>query len=59
LWTVGYVPKTESALSLEVPNPLFIDINKGQANIEQELNDILALTQLNFNACIYADGEPT
>lgn len=58
LWTVGYVPKIESSLSMEVPNPLFIDINKGQANIEQVLKDILALTKLNFNACIYADGEP-
>jgi len=58
LWTVGYVPKTESTLSMEVPNPIFIDINKGEADIEQVLKDILALTKLNYNACIYADGIP-
>lgn len=58
LWTVGFVPKTQSALSMEVPNPIFIEINKGEADIKQVLKDILALTKLNYNACIYADGEP-
>lgn len=58
LWTVGYVPKIESTLSMEVPNPIFIEINKGEADIEQVLKDILALTKLNYNACIYADGVP-
>ncbi|UBM60042.1 hypothetical protein LAG90_05205 [Marinilongibacter aquaticus] len=58
LWTVGFVPKIQSALSMEVPNPLFIEINKGEADINQVLKDIMALTKLNYNACIYADGEP-
>lgn len=58
LWTVGHVPKIQTALSMEVPNPIFIEINKGEANIEQVLKDILALTKLNYNACIYADGVP-
>ncbi|MDA3942479.1 MAG: hypothetical protein PF694_02930 [Bacteroidetes bacterium] len=58
LWTVGYVPKTESTLSMEVPNPIFIEINKGAADIVQVLKDVLALTKLNYNACIYADGVP-
>lgn len=58
LWTVGYVPKIQTALSMEVPNPIFIEINKGNADIVQVLKDILALTKLNYNACIYADGEP-
>lgn len=58
LWTVGYVPKIQTALSMEVPNPLFIEINKGEADITQVLKDIMALTKLNYNACIFADGEP-
>lgn len=58
LWTVGHVPKIQTALSMEVPNPIFIDINKGEADIQQVLKDILALTKLNYNACIYADGIP-
>ena len=58
LWSVGYVPKTQSTLSMEVPNPIFIEINKGQADIIQVLKDVLALTKLNYNACIFADGVP-
>jgi hypothetical protein len=58
LWSVGYVPKTQSTLSMEVPNPIFIEINKGEADIMQVLKDILALTKLNYNACIFADGVP-
>ena len=58
LWTVGYVPKIQTALSMEVPNPIYIDINKGQGDIEQVLKDIMALTKLNYNACIFADGLP-
>jgi len=58
LWTKGFVPKLQTALSMEVPNPLFIEINKGQAKLTQVLKDIMALTKLNYNACIYADGMP-
>jgi hypothetical protein len=58
LWTVGFVPKTQSTLAMEVPNPIFIEINKGEADIIQVLKDIMALTKLNYNACIFADGEP-
>jgi hypothetical protein len=58
LWTVGYIPKIQTTLSMEVPNPIYIEINKGEANITQVMKDILALTKLNYNACIYADGEP-
>jgi len=58
LWTVGFVPKTQSTLAMEVPNPIFIEINKGESDIKQVLKDIMALTKLNYNACIFADGEP-
>ena len=58
LWTLGYVPKTQTALSMEVPNPIFVEINKGKASIQQVLKDIMALTKLNYNACIFADGLP-
>ena len=58
LWTLGYVPKIQTSLSMEVPNTLFIQINKGEADILQVLKDILALTKLNYNTCIFADGQP-
>ena len=33
LWTVGNAPKTESTLSLSVSNPIYIEINKSEADI--------------------------
>lgn len=58
LWTKGYVSRLETSLSMEVPNPLFIEISRGEADIKTVLEDILALTKLNYNACIYGDGVP-
>ncbi|WP_303920878.1 hypothetical protein [Draconibacterium sediminis] len=58
LWSKGYVPRLETSLAMEVPNPLFIEISKGQSDIKTVMQDILALTKLNYNACIYGDGIP-
>lgn len=58
LWTVGFVPRLQTYLGKEVPNPQFIEVCRGNAPIRQVLADILALTKLNYNACIFGDGEP-
>ena len=31
---------------------------RGDASINVVLNDLMALTKLNYNACIFADGQP-
>ena len=41
-----------------MPNPLSIEICRRDASIETVLNDIMALTKLNYNACLFADGSP-
>jgi hypothetical protein len=58
LWTKGFTPRLQTYPGREVPNPLLIDVCKGKANIETVLGDILALTKLNYNSCIFADGMP-
>ncbi len=58
LWTKGFIPKTETANHMEVACPLHIEVNRGQADIKVVMKDILALTKLNYNACIYGDGLP-
>ncbi len=58
LWTKGFVPRLQTYAGREVPNPLSIEINRGEAHIEQVMADVLALTKLNYNACIHADGVP-
>jgi hypothetical protein len=58
LWTKGYIPRLQTYPGREVPNPLEIFITRGNADFDVVLSDILALTKLNYNACIFADGVP-
>ena len=58
LWSKGYVPRLQTYAGREVPGPLSIEIARGHADIEQVMDDVLALTKLNYNACIYGDGVP-
>jgi hypothetical protein len=58
LWTKGFIPRTETANHLEVARPLRISVFRGSCNIDTVLKDILCLTKLNYNACIYGDGVP-
>jgi hypothetical protein len=58
LWTKGFTPRLQTYPGREVPNPLTVEIVDGSAKIEQVMRDVLALTKLNYNACIYADGQP-
>lgn len=58
LWTRGWTPRIQTYPGREVPNPLVIDVNKGEADINVVLKDILALTRLNYNTCIFGDRMP-
>lgn len=58
LWTRGYIPRLQTYPGREVPNPLLVDVCKGSVPIEVVLRDILALTKVNYNSCIFADGVP-
>lgn len=58
LWTKGYTVRLQTYPGREVPNPLSIQIVQGKADMEVVMRDVMALTKLNYNACIYADGVP-
>jgi hypothetical protein len=58
LWTTGFTPRLETYPGREVPNPLTVDIVKGEAEIGVVLSDLMALTKLNFNSAGFADGLP-
>jgi hypothetical protein len=58
LWTNGFIPRLNTSSSLEIPNPLRIQVDRGNADIRIVAEDILCLTKLNYNACIYGDGIP-
>ena len=58
LWTKGYIPYLKTYPGRETPNPLRIDIVRGEASLTRVMRDVMGLTKLNFNARIYGDGEP-
>lgn len=58
LWSRGFVPRLQTQMGLEIPNPLKIEITRGAVEFETVCKDILALTKLNYNACIFGDGLP-
>lgn len=58
LWTSGYVPQLLTYPGREVPTPLKVRIVFGETPLDQVLADIMALTKVNFNACIFNDGLP-
>jgi hypothetical protein len=55
LWSVGFTPRLDTYPGREVPNPLTVDIVKGDADIETVLSDLMALTKLNFNSAVFSD----
>lgn len=58
LWGSGFVPRLRTYAGSEVPIPIRIDIQHGDADIVQVARDVLSLTKLNYNACSFGDSEP-
>jgi hypothetical protein len=58
LYGAGFKPRLATYDGWEVPIPLRIDIQHGDACIEQVTADILGLTKLNYNACRLGESEP-
>lgn len=58
LWTSGYIHQISTYPGREVPNPLSVEICRGEADLKTVLTDVMGLTKVNFNACLFADGLP-
>lgn len=61
LWTNGFVPRLDTYIGPETPNPLWITILRSTGDlpdIRAVLKDIMGLTKINYNACNYSDGLP-
>jgi len=58
LWTSGYVPRLDTYMGPDTPNPLQVTIRRGRADIATVLADVLALTKINFNTCLFNDRSP-
>ena len=42
----------------DTPNPLQIRIRRGEASLLTVYRDVLALSKINFNTCLFNDREP-
>lgn len=58
LWTSGFKSFLGTYDGWEIPVPLRIDLQYGNADINQIAKDILGLTKLNYNECKYGDSNP-
>lgn len=61
LWSNGFLPRLDTYIGPETPNPLFISLLRSSGDmprLEDVLRDILGLTKINYNACNFNDGLP-
>jgi len=58
LWTKGFISELGTYPGREVPKPLSVEVVDGDMDLHTVMQDLLMLTKLNFNACIFADGLP-
>jgi hypothetical protein len=58
LWTTGYVPRLNTYMGPETPNPIFIHVQKGDCPLNTVLADVMRLTKLNYNSCLFNDRLP-
>jgi hypothetical protein len=58
LWTSGYVPRLDTYMGPDTPNPLHVAVRRGEADLQTVLKDVLSLTKINFNTCLFNDRSP-
>ncbi|MBS0343556.1 MAG: hypothetical protein JSS56_23885 [Proteobacteria bacterium] len=58
LFTSGYVPRLGTYMGPDTPNPLQVSIRRGEAPLQTVMSDVLALSKINFNTCLFNDRSP-
>lgn len=58
LWTSGYVPRLDTYIGPETPNPMYVSAHWGECDFDLVLKDVMGLTKINFNTCLFNDGRP-
>ncbi len=58
LYSSGFNPSAGTYEGFEVPAPLGISIQHGEADLEQVARDVLSLTKLNYNSCSFGGAVP-
>jgi hypothetical protein len=58
LWTSGFVPRLDTYMGPETPNPILVKLQRGECDLRVVLSDVLGLTKINFNSCLFNDRLP-
>lgn len=58
LWGSGFKARAATYDGPEIPLPMRIDIQHGEAAVERIAQDVFGLTKLNYNACRLGNSEP-
>lgn len=58
LWTTGYIPRLRTYPGFETPKPMLIELHQGEGNLKTIMEDVLALTKVNYNSCDFSSGLP-
>lgn len=61
LWTNGFLPRLDTYIGPETPNPLFVTVLRSTGDlpaIATVLGDLMGLTKINYNACNHNDSLP-
>lgn len=58
LWTSGFVPRLGTYMGPDTPNPLHVSVRRGNAPLRTVMRDVLALSKINFNTCLFNDRSP-
>lgn len=58
VWTAGYVPRLDTYLGPETPNPVLVRLQRGECSFDTILRDVMGLTKINFNSCLHNDRLP-
>ncbi len=58
LYSSGFNPHAGTYEGFEIPIPLGISIQSGDADLEQVARDVLSLTKLNYNSCSFGNAAP-
>jgi hypothetical protein len=58
LWTSGFVPRLDTYMGPETPNPIMVNVQRGVCDLRGVLSDVMGLTKINFNSCLFSDRMP-
>lgn len=58
LWTSGFVPRLDTYMGPETPNPIMVRVQRGVCDLRGVLSDVMGLTKINFNSCLFNDRMP-